>query len=219
MLSAQSCFSHEAYLILYPSFQEEEEERFHKWNCFLQQQTESTVSPENVKTVEPEVTEQQIKPIQQLTAEGDASGGVESVPDILEENDAEKEVPAIIPKESSEVHKWVPVRPSLCHIEDMMSSRAKKGKSMIDELITTDHNHLPSIMEESHSGEELEQAHEEEHYDSKRDASPDAPKERGASINGVCTEPLFPWKELEFLVHGGVPRDLRGEVLIFPIYQ
>ncbi|XP_071910453.1 uncharacterized protein [Coffea arabica] len=193
-------------------YKEEEEERFHKWNCFLQQQTESTVSPENVKTVKPEVTEQQIKPIQQLTAEGDASGGVESVPDILEETDAEKEVPAIIPKESSEVHKWVPVRPSLCHIEDMMSSRAKKGKSMIDELITTDHNHLPSIMEESHSGEELEQAHEEEHYDSKRDASPDAPKERGASINGVCTEPLFPWKELEFLVHGGVPRDLRGEV-------
>lgn len=189
-------------------YKEEEEERLHKWNCFLQQQTGSTVSQENARTVEPEVMEQQIKPLQQLSVEGNASGGVESVPDILE-----KGVPPIIQKESSEVQNWVPIRPSLSHIEDMMSYRAKKRKSMIDECITTDHNHLPLIMEESHSGEELEQAYEEEHYDSKRDASRHAPKEGSASINGVCAEPLFPWKEeLEFLVHGGVPRDLRGEV-------
>lgn len=189
-----------------------------KWNCFLQQQVEPTLSQlsaeENLRTVEPEVAEHHTKPLQELTGEGNASGGVEFILDIQKEINSEKEGPAVVLKKSSEVQKWVPIRPSLNRIEHLMSSCIKKRKNMIDKQITTDHNHLPSIKEGIPSGEELEQAYEEEYNDSDRDNNMDAPKQGTSSIDGVRAEALFPWKEeLEFLVHGGVPRDLRGEVL------
>ncbi|KAL7265181.1 hypothetical protein ACSBR1_003023 [Camellia fascicularis] len=97
----------------------------------------------------------------------------------------------------------------------MMSFRVKKRKNMKEEHMTTAQNHLPPIDETITSRGESEEDFEEEFYDNEivDDDTRNAPAEAIAASDGISPEPFFPWKEeLEFLVHGGIPRDLRGEV-------
>lgn len=76
-----------------------------------------------------------------------------------------------------------------------MSLRVKKRKHFLKEEITLSQHHLPSSEEVRPSGGLSEEDCEE------------------ISIDGFSSEHIFPWKqELEFLVQGGVPKDLRGEV-------
>lgn len=210
------CFQ-KASLIICTWFQQEEEERSQKWKCFIEQQSEPILTQpsaeESARDVESVTTERQSQPVQELTEEGDTSCVGESGTDIHKETDANKVVPAaIIRTKSREVQRWVSVRQSLSHIESMMSSRVQKKKDMRDVQRTISHNHLPSIEEGRHSGEDFQQACEEV-CENAMDCSSHGPKENSRSGDGDCAETLFPSRELEFLVQGGVPRDLRGEVL------
>lgn len=110
---------------------------------------------------------------------------------------------------------------------------------MKDEQIVVDTDHLPSI-EEVPSQEACEDGQEEDLFldassgsSSASNGVSDGMKASGEEevvddgvcnsvpadqtkedvANGIHPEPFFPWKqELESLVYGGVPRDLRGEV-------
>lgn len=156
---------------------------------------------------------QQSKPVQELIREGDDSGEVESVGNTHNETDSGKDIPAVVQGKSCEVHTWAQIRPSLSHIDYMMSSRVKKRKGMKDEQIAIEHNRLPSVEEGRHSEEEFELANWEEFNDNTVDGSMNSTEAGNTPSVGVASESSFPWKEeLEFLVQGGVPRDLRGEV-------
>ncbi|GMP85299.1 hypothetical protein CsSME_00038509 [Camellia sinensis var. sinensis] len=192
--------------------QEEEEERSEKWRSFLDQQSQSvqlcSSEEESNNRLSAEITEQKAEPGPQL------SGGREPAFDIQTESDPKKDVQVATKTKNCEVQTWAEIRPSLHAIELMMSSRGKKRKNMKDEHITTSQNHLPSIEEARTSRQESEENFEDEFYDNEIvDDSVNTPAEGTAANDGVSLEPFFPWKqELEFLVHGGVPRELRGEV-------
>lgn len=188
-------------------FQEEEEERHQKWNRFLKQQEEYALSNshtngnhqrEENKSVDADES-QECEPLQEVIREGDDSFRVESVGNS--------------DKESCHVHKWAHIRPSLSHIEYMMSFRIKKRKNMKDEHILVD-DLIPSIGQGSHLVEDFKQENEKELSGHIVHDGMNTFKAENISSPGVSSEPSFPWnEELEFLVHGGVPRDLRGEVI------
>ncbi|GMP50569.1 hypothetical protein CsSME_00017132 [Camellia sinensis var. sinensis] len=200
-------------------YKEEEEERSGKWKRFLDQQAESAqpCSPEEESSnrLHGEVTEQREEPSPQLSGEGDDSSGGKSACDIQTEKEPEKEVQESKQTKTDKVQTWAQIRLSLHSIENMMSFRVKKRKNMKEEHITTAQNHLPPIDETITSRGESEEDFEEEFYDNEivDDDTRNAPAEAIAASDGISPEPFFPWKEeLEFLVHGGIPRDLRGEV-------
>ncbi|GAV84196.1 RabGAP-TBC domain-containing protein [Cephalotus follicularis] len=126
--------------------------------------------------------------------------------------EAEKE--GIFSKETVKVQSWGQIRLSLGSIETMMSFRVKKTNNMDDEQISVSENHLPSINESGSSGRETEEEFEEEARVSETTDDPTRdPRVDSATGDDVSVEPFFPWKEeLECLVRGGVPKDLRGEV-------
>ncbi|KAK2647674.1 hypothetical protein Ddye_015163 [Dipteronia dyeriana] len=115
---------------------------------------------------------------------------------------------------TSKVQTWAHVRPSLGAIENMMSFRVKKRNDMKGEQLTNSRDHLPSIGEEGSSEWESEKVSKKRVSVNKTSKeSGNASRERGAQGGGVPPEPYFSWKEeLECLVRGGVPKDLRGEV-------
>lgn len=203
-------------------FQEEEEERQQKWNRFLKQQEEYALSnfhtdenlhrEENAKAVDAEES-QKCEPVQEVIREGDDSFQVESVGDINKEIDSQRENPAVTEQKSHDVQKWSQIRSSLSQIECMMSFRIKKRKNMKEEHISVEHDHIPSTEQGSHLAEDFEQENEKELSGNVVHDDMNTSKAENISSCGVSSEPSFPWnEELEFLVHGGVPRDLRGEV-------
>lgn len=197
-------------------YKEEEEERLGKWKRFLEQQAESVRSrlsaEESINTLHAEVTDLKTEPILELTLEGDDSSGRNSIFDVQTESDLEKEV-AAIQKKPHKVQTWSPIRSSLSAIENMMSFRVE-NRNMKDAKITTTSNPLSSIEEVRPSSGESEEESEEEFYDNEiTDDSMNAYGAESAVSDGASPETFFPWKEeLELLVHGGVPRDLRGQV-------
>lgn len=110
-----------------------------------------------------------------------------------------------------------------------MSSRVKK-KIMKAEKTSYGGNHLPPLEEVESFGASVANSEEEEACFSgalNRSTSPTGaesrvdecisnskPSERDGVVgDGVSEDQLFPWKEeLECLVRGGLPKDLRGEV-------
>ncbi|GMI71368.1 hypothetical protein like AT2G37290 [Hibiscus trionum] len=105
---------------------------------------------------------------------------------------------------ASKAEGWAKSRPVLCCIENMMNSRVKKGNNMKNKNVNESGDHLPSIKEaRSPEEDEFEEVCVDEIFDG---------KESNAG-NEDSQESFFPWKqELESLVHGGVSKDLRGEV-------
>ncbi|XVF55393.1 hypothetical protein PTKIN_Ptkin06aG0033000 [Pterospermum kingtungense] len=98
-------------------------------------------------------------------------------------SEREKEVQLAEETKTWKVKRWANTRPALCAIENIMNSRVKKVKKMKILNMNESRDNLPSIKEESNAG------------------------------NGASQEYFFRRKqELESLVHGGVPKDLRGEV-------
>lgn len=211
-------------------FQEEEEERSEKWKRFFDHQAESCPPEEtndrlhsevtgqeteegSNNRLHAEVTEQKAETGPQLSG-GDDSNEGNSARDTEGERDPEdSQVP--IQTKPLKVQTWAQIRPSLHAIENMMSARIKKKtKDMKDEQKTTAEDHLPSIEEARTSRGESEDDIEEEFYDNEIvDETRNAPADEIDGSDRASPEPFFPWKEeLEFLVHGGVPRDLRGEV-------
>ncbi|XP_059667735.1 uncharacterized protein LOC132313096 isoform X2 [Cornus florida] len=198
-------------------YKEEEEERSEKWKSFLEQQPEcAQLSSEekNIHTLHSEVPERKTELVLEVSWEGDDSRGGKSVSDVQTESDHGKEVLVAIQTKNCKVQPWAQIRPSLIAIENMMSPRIENRKSMIDEQITTTRNHLPAVEEARPSRGESEEDFEEVFYDNEIvDDSVNASGEESAASGRVPPEPFFSGKEeLEFLVRGGVPRDLRGEV-------
>jgi hypothetical protein len=117
---------------------------------------------------------------------------------------------------------WTEIRPSLCHIEQLMSQRVKGNKSLAenrsDNSLGTKKGSLARIDEEK----QFEDS-DDEFYDAERVDPPN--QEVHSGDNGKvdsCLDPVddngigeeeFSWKEeLEVLVRGGLPMALRGEV-------
>ncbi|XP_039066063.1 EVI5-like protein [Hibiscus syriacus] len=88
----------------------------------------------------------------------------------------------------------------------MMESRVKKGKEM--KYMSESGDHLPSIKDERFPDRESDDEFEE-----KVCVKEILTTEESSSGNDPSQEPPFPWKEeLESLVLGGVPKDLRGQM-------
>ncbi|XP_027935154.1 EVI5-like protein isoform X2 [Vigna unguiculata] len=92
------------------------------------------------------------------------------------------------------VQHWAEIRPSLIAIEEIFSSRVK-GKKMEGAEINRNNNHPPSIEESKPV-----------------DDGSNGSKEENSLVDQNLPELFSRWKELESLVQGGVPKDLRGEV-------
>lgn len=158
-----------------------------------------------------EVTDQKIEPFLDVIEEGD--GGGKSISDVPTEGDPKKEVLVATQKNIRRVQTWVQARPSVRVIESMMSFRVK-DRNMKDEQISTTQYQLTSIEEMRPSNQESEKDVEVVLYNT--NIVNDGKSASGIENEVVSPEPFLTWKlELEFLVHGGVPRDLRGEVHIY----
>nr|XP_025888880.1 TBC1 domain family member 8B isoform X2 [Solanum lycopersicum] len=195
-------------------YREEEEERSEKWKGFLDNQEESSQPHASeqldIRTVDLEVkNQQQTVPVQASQEEGNDPVGDNPVSDIKRESDLKRELLAYPPKKSCHAYTWSEIRASLSLIDHLMSFRVKKTPKTKVKLSTDVHNHLATIKEQ----EELEEENgEERSVNENLDDGINTSAELGSADSGVSPELSFPWKELEFLVRGGVPRDLRGEV-------
>ncbi|KAH0637893.1 hypothetical protein KY290_038255 [Solanum tuberosum] len=195
-------------------YREEEEERSEKWKGFLDNQEESSQPHASeqldVRTVDLEViNQQQTVPAQASQEEGNDPVGENPVSDIKRESDLKRELPAYLPEKSCHAYTWSEIRASLSLIDHLMSFRVKKTPKTKVKLSTDVHNHLATIKEP----EELEEENgEERSVNEELGDGTNTSAEVGSADSGVSPELSFPWKELEFLVRGGVPRDLRGEV-------
>nr|XP_033515201.1 TBC1 domain family member 8B-like isoform X2 [Nicotiana tomentosiformis] len=195
-------------------YREEEEERSEKWKSFLDNQEESSQPHASekldVQTVDFEVrNEQQTVPVHVSQEEGDGSAGEKPVSDIKTESDLKGELPAYLPAKSCQAYTWAEIRASLSRIDHLMSFRVKKTPNVKAELSTGIHNHLATIKEPEESEEENG---EECSVNEELGDATNTSAEVGTAGSVVSPDLSFPWKELEFLVRGGVPRDLRGEV-------
>ncbi|XP_020591443.1 rab GTPase-activating protein 1 isoform X2 [Phalaenopsis equestris] len=189
-------------------YKEEEEERSNRWKEFLESQGAS----DNVPAAE---GSEIVSPVAEATSLGDDRGYIGLRKGFgPEESDVQVEQELI--------HKtqcWSQIRPSLALIEQWMSARVKrKTYFLIDEGDAQRsangivHNQEIKILDDS----------EDEFYDVERsDVNQEASSGYGsgtdAAVNltnqGALPESSVPWKEeLEFLVSGGLPMALRGEI-------
>ncbi|KAG8645182.1 rab GTPase-activating protein 1 isoform X3 [Manihot esculenta] len=205
-------------------YKEEEEERSDRWNSFLELQAESGQLPVNGlslvddnKALHSERTEQETG---DGLEKGDDLSSEKAGPDVSPKDLTENEEKKLIAnKKIHRVQIWSEIRPSLRAIEDSMSIRVKKkGNQPKDQRETK--KELPS--EDATSAKaEPEEDSEDEFYDVERsDPVQDIPSSDSVSAAAIVAtaacifplESLFPWKELEVLVRGGVPMALRGEL-------
>ncbi|KAL0289377.1 UNVERIFIED_CONTAM: TBC1 domain family member 8 [Sesamum calycinum] len=159
-------------------------------------------------------SEKKTEPVEKVSEEADDSSEKRPVSDTGEESVPSKETPATQHARPRVVQKWAEIRPFLNYIDHMMSVRVKKRKNMTDEKIIHMHNDLPSIDEARPSGEESDNEDKDVFCDKEIiDDSANASAVESSASDKMSRQPFFPWKqELEFLVQGGVPKDLRGEV-------
>ncbi|XP_050227768.1 uncharacterized protein LOC126677265 [Mercurialis annua] len=115
---------------------------------------------------------------------------------------------------AGKVQTWSETRLSLHAIESLMSSRVKEVKNTKDRQITASQDHLLSTTEAGLvRGETEVDAEEEVCFKDALDENVKTSPENTYADDNTSPKPLFHCKEeLEFLVHGGVPKDLRGEV-------
>ncbi|KAK1409531.1 hypothetical protein QVD17_36057 [Tagetes erecta] len=175
-------------------YKEEEEERSDRWKNFVERLSECAQLPVNGSSAQEDKADS-------------PNGGIDK---IQEGDDDLKESEAQEDEVSSRTHQariWAQIRPSLRAIEDMMNARVKK------KISATRIEHDTGSEEDS----------EDEFYDLERSESDpiaevllngDSVPTPGAAGNGdVASESSIPWKqELEFLVQGGVPMAVRGEL-------
>ncbi|XP_062207358.1 uncharacterized protein LOC133909087 [Phragmites australis] len=178
-------------------YKEEEEERSERWRNFLDRQAEDNESSGEDCKVAPSNED-----------EGAAGKNAEDGRSKLSDEKTPRQ------PRPHKIQIWSQIRPSLGHIEEMMSSRVKKKQSSADEEYTRDAVH-PDTPEESKSLEDSD----DEFYDvEKVDPSQEVPVADSANADsgthiGVVQEGYYPWKEeLECLVRDGLPMALRGEL-------
>lgn len=140
-----------------------------------------------------EPTEEKLGPFLDVTRGGEDLNEEKSVFDVQKEDDADKEAPT--EKNKSPVQKWAQARPSLDVIESMVS--------------TTPH-HSTSTEEMRPSNQEFDEDTEEVFHDTLVNHGIGTPE---TEHDVISPESFAIWnKELEVLVQGGVPRNIRGEV-------
>ncbi|KAD6796561.1 hypothetical protein E3N88_07457 [Mikania micrantha] len=170
-------------------YKEEEEERSNRWKDFLQRQSEPAQFPEMRFTTE----------------ENNATEGN----NLSNKNPGQNE-------ELSSVHeaqRWSQIRPSLRVIEDMMNVRVRKK---ID--LTKNEKYYgaekDSLFQDARPAEAFtEDDSEEDFYDSESHPIQTVPLSDGLNTLVAFTASSIPWKdELEWLVQGGIPMALRGEL-------
>ncbi|KAJ3703256.1 hypothetical protein LUZ61_006961 [Rhynchospora tenuis] len=209
-------------------YKEEEEERSERWNNFLERQAESEKLKPDEKSSEKETKdattehdeeeklEQTETPKDKTEKEVQATNNIESS---HENGSVEKTV-----RKDTKTHKiqiWTKIRPSLCPIEQLMSQRVNRKKSLAengtDNSLGSNAGSLAPIDEEKQSEDS-----DDEFYDAERVDPPNQEVHSGDNgnsnlgsnlvVNGI-TEEEFSWKEeLEVLVRGGLPMALRGEL-------
>lgn len=146
----------------------------------------------NNKTLHAELTEEKLRPCPEVTLGGEDSNKEKSFSDIPREDDGDNKTPT--EKQKSPIQKWAEARPSLDVIMSMSTTPNR---------VTSTEEMKPSIQE---SIEDVE------------DVFHDTLANEGISSPETEHEVLSPksvvtWKkELEVLVQGGVPRNIRGEV-------
>ena len=127
--------------------------------------------------------------------------------------ESDKEGQLLKETKANKVQSWSWMRPSLHVIENMMSSRVKNIKDMKYRHNTINGDHLPSIKKTGSSGgASVAEIDKELCIKETSDDNVDKSTEETNVDSKESPESFFPWKELEFLVRGGVPKDLRGEV-------
>lgn len=157
---------------------------------------------------------------------GDDLSSEKAGPDVSPKDLTENEEKKLIAnKKIHRVQIWSEIRPSLHAIEDSMSIRVKKkGNQPKDQRETKKE---PPSEDATSAKAEPEEDSEDEFYDVERsDPVQDTPSSDSVSASAIVAtaacifplESLFPWKELEVLVRGGVPMALRGEVCIALIF-
>ncbi|KAI3696780.1 hypothetical protein L6452_29315 [Arctium lappa] len=184
-------------------YKKEEEERSTKWRCFLEQNAELDLNASVEESIaKSEVTEPKTNPVAESSGEGNVLSDRKPKNDNETESVSEKVVSE--PKQTKKpvVRNWAEVRSSLNVIENMMCRRVKSRIKMTNDPKSSSQTHLQPIKEEGPPDEDSK----EESRDNER------PNSSGEESPGATLESSFPWKELESLVRGGVPRDLRGEV-------
>lgn len=197
--------------------QEEEDERSEKWKNFLEQQADVAQNCWSERLhkerLQSGISEQGDGTVLDRPAEGDdpsenkpSDGSIGSSP--------EREVHSAENLKSDKVPRWANVRPVLGAIENMMSFRIKKAKNVEDDLKGVNGAHLPTVDEVSHLGQTSEEDSEEDvEIDEASNGGINSSNGERAVSEGTPLESSFPWREeLECLVQGGVPKDLRGEV-------
>ncbi|KAK4749347.1 hypothetical protein SAY87_026796 [Trapa incisa] len=196
-------------------YKEEEEERSEKWRLFLEHQGELVELPSVEKKLKEsqltEESEENLNTSSEKVGEGSESS-INPIIDDPAEGTAEKEVESIKDLKAHKVQKWADIRPMLGAIENMVSSRVK-FKKMEDAQQTLKDGRLPPL-EETPSGRISEDDIEEEiNADDVSNGSSKFSTEERPANEQVSPESSFPWKdELECLVRGGLPHDLRGEL-------
>ncbi|XP_042941947.1 ecotropic viral integration site 5 protein homolog isoform X2 [Carya illinoinensis] len=196
-------------------YKEEEGERSDKWKDFLEQLAQSpqpcSSEEEPKETLQVDATECKAETISEGINEVDASIGRNFTSDGSNESDPKEGAPLSKETKTQKVQTWTEIKPSLGAIENMMTFRVQKRKNMIDERKNVRGDHLPSIEETEPSGGASEE--ELEGVNKTLDDNVNAVTLENAAFDEVSPKQLFPWmEELESLVRGGVPKDLRGEV-------
>lgn len=179
-------------------YKEEEEERSDRWKDFLERQSENAQLPVNGTSAQEHKADGGSEKTQE---DNDLSSSEKPGND--DKNKPEAQEDDISPK-THQAQIWTQIRPSLRAIEDMMNARVKKK--------------INATKTEEDTG--AEEDSEDEFYDLERsesDTIPEVSSSDGVSVPtpgaAVPPESSIPWKqELEFLVQGGVPMALRGEL-------
>ncbi|WJX11782.1 hypothetical protein P8452_02351 [Trifolium repens] len=146
--------------------------------------------------------------------EGDDSSGTKSLSDYSPSNNSAKELHHSEERKTRKVQRWAEIRPSISVIEETLSSRVKKGRKMQVKMIKGRDNQLASVEE----SEPVEEGDPEENIQGGEVCTNETLNGgNGSRAENDITDQDFselfcPWKELESLVQGGVPKDLRGEV-------
>ncbi|XP_019159395.1 PREDICTED: TBC1 domain family member 8B-like isoform X1 [Ipomoea nil] len=186
-------------------YKEEEEERSDRWKSFLNNEEVSD------QQQHPSKEEDRTEDSESRQREADDSDREKPLSDIQTENNLEKEVPPSTQSKRREVKTWTDIKSSLCAIETVMASRVKKKNYLKGDQLTSSPDHLLPTEESKPS--RGESGDEDENDNVILDDSTRTAAEGCTADDGISVESSVPWKdELEILVHGGVPRDLRGEV-------
>ncbi|XP_057423383.1 uncharacterized protein LOC130717245 isoform X2 [Lotus japonicus] len=139
-------------------------------------------------------------------SEGDDSSNKKSASNSVTGNLSGEELYHSEQKQTCKVKCWAEIRSSLTAIEEILSSRVKKGNNMKCEKINGSNEHLSSIEE----SEPLEGVHDENIQEEVlTNATLDGGISGSREENALIDQDI---PELESLVQGGVPKDLRGEV-------